>query len=132
MPSDKLLDSTEADRDLLQRVKSYLHQRGYANHRALEISAERSVVVVQGRLPTFYLRQIAVECIKRVAGVTHVIDLIKVCDDPHQPQDHAEHQPESSAIATQKCVDVPDLSRAAPVVHRPQIHHRHRLSSVKG
>lgn len=105
MLSDILPDSSEADRALLQRVKFVLHQRCYASHRSLEISAERSVVVVQGRLPTFYLRQIAVEWIKRVAGVTHVIDLIKVGDDPRQPQDHADHQLESPVIATRDCVD---------------------------
>lgn len=132
MLSDELPDSFEADRALLQRVKLSLHQRGYASHRSLEISAERSVVVVQGRLPTFYLRQIAVECIKRVAGVTHVIDLIAVGDDPRQPQDHADHQPEFPVIATRDCVDLPDLTRAAHVVHRPQLRQRNRLSSVKG
>lgn len=131
MRSDKLPDSSEADRDLFQRVKSLLHQRGYAPHRSLEISAERSVVVVQGRLPTFYLRQIAVECIKRVVGVTHVIDLIKAGDAPRQPQDHADHQPESPVIATRDCVDLTDLTRAAHVVHRPQLRQRNRLSSVK-
>lgn len=110
MPSDKLPDSAEADRDLLQRVKFLLHQRGYATHRSLEISAERSVVVVQGRLPTFYLRQIAVECIKRVTGVTQVIDRIEVGDDPRQLKDNADHQWKSPAIATRDCVDLPDLA----------------------
>lgn len=132
MPSDKLPDSAESDRDLLQRVKSFLHQRGYASHRSLEISAERSVVAVQGRLPTFYLRQIAVECIKRVAGVTQVIDLFEVSDDPRQPNDNADDQREHLVITTRHCVDFLDLARAAHVVHRPQIHNRHRLSSVKG
>lgn len=52
MPSDKLLNSVDADRDLLQRVKGFLHQRGYGPHRTLEIGVERGVVVVQGRVPT--------------------------------------------------------------------------------
>lgn len=85
MPSDRLPDSTQAERDLLLRVKSFLHQRGYRPHRTLEIRVERGVVVVQGRVSTFYLRQIAGACIKRVAGVTQVIDLIEVADDPRQP-----------------------------------------------
>ena len=45
MTSEKLPDSAEADRFLLQRVKGCLHQRGYASHRTLEISVERGVVV---------------------------------------------------------------------------------------
>ena len=132
MLPDELPDSSEADRALLQRVNLLLRQRGYASHRSLEISAEQSVVVVQGRLPTFYLRQIAVECIKRVAGVTHVIDLIEVGNDPRQPQEYADHQPESPVNATRDCMDFPDLAHAANVVHRPQLRQRNRLSSVKG
>lgn len=77
--------SEEFDGDLLQRVTRFLHQKGYPPHLALEISIEQGVVVVQGRVPTFYLRQIAVECIKHVAGVARVIDLIKVEDRPGQP-----------------------------------------------
>lgn len=78
--TETILDFTEADRSLLQRVKCFLYQRGYPPHRALEISVERGVVVVQGKVPTFYLRQVAVACIQRVAGVTRVVDLIEVSD----------------------------------------------------
>jgi len=45
MPSDKLPDSAEADRGLLERVKGFLHQRGYAPHRTLKVKAERGVVM---------------------------------------------------------------------------------------
>jgi osmotically-inducible protein OsmY len=86
-------DSAETDRDLHQRVTSLLQQRGYASHQALQINVERGVVVVRGRLPTFYLRQIAIECIKRVASVRQVVDLIEVGDDPRSPKDHTERQP---------------------------------------
>lgn len=85
MQFSNLSPSEEFDRDLLRRVKRFLHQKGYAPHRTMEISIEQGVVVVQGRVPTFYLRQIAVECIKHVAGVARVIDLIKVEDRPGQP-----------------------------------------------
>ena len=115
MSSEKLPDSREVDRDLRQRVKGFLHQRGYGPHRTLEIGIERGVVVVQGRVPTFYLRQIAVECVKRVAGVTQVVDLIEVADDPRQrqPNDNSENEQESPAAATRHRVDFSEMARTA-------------------
>jgi hypothetical protein len=129
MPSDKLPDSAEADRDLLQRVKGYLYQRGYGPHRTLEISVERGVVVVQGRVPTFYLRQIAVECIKRVAGVTQVVDLIAVVDGPVQPQatDSPVDEQEFPAVSTRHRADVLDMAGTAKVASRPYFRRRHLL-----
>lgn len=132
MPPETLTDSFDADRDLLQRVKNFICQRGYGPHRTLEIAVERGVVVVQGRVPTFYLRQIAVECVKRVAGVIHVIDRIEVGNDPRQPTENADDKRESLAAATLESVDLPDMARAAQDTHRPQIRNRHRLSSAKG
>lgn len=131
MPSDKLPDFAEAELDLLQRVKGFLYQRGYWPHRTLEISVERSVVVVQGRVPTFYLRQVAVECIKRVAGITQVVDLIEVADDPRQPNENADDIRESPDVATGHSVDLPDMVRTAQDTHRQHIRRRHRLSSAK-
>ena len=40
MSSDKLPDSRDAARDLRQRVKGFLHQRGDGPRRTLEISIE--------------------------------------------------------------------------------------------
>ena len=81
MPSDRLPDSAEAERDLRRRLNRLLDQQGYGPHRTLALSVERDVVVVQGRVPTYYLRQVAVDCLQRVAGVTQVIDRIEVVGD---------------------------------------------------
>ena len=126
--------SEEFDRDLLQRVKSFLYQRGYASHRTLEISAERGVVLVQGRVPTFYLRQIAVECIKRVAGVAQVVDLIEVADDPRERQanGNSDDEQESSAVSTWYCGDLPDMARTARNARHTHVRSCHLLSSAMG
>ncbi len=107
MLSDKQPESVEADPTLLQRVNSVLQQRGYGLHHTLDISVERGVVVVQGTLPTFYMRQIAVECIKRVAGVTQVIDQITVVNGHTHPQtiDSPMDEQESSTESTQHRAD---------------------------
>lgn len=78
MSLEEMSDCDEADRELLQQVKSSLHHLGYRSIRTLEIQIERGTAVLQGRVPTVYLRQIAVECVKRVTGVTQIIDRIDV------------------------------------------------------
>ena len=103
-------------RDLLQRAKGFLHQRGYVHHhRTLELSVERGVVVVQGQVPTFYLRQVAVECIKHVAGAVQVVDLIRVVHSPVQPRATASPVVEqgSSALSMRYHADVPDTAGTA-------------------
>jgi len=134
MPSDKLPDSTEPERDLHQRVKFCLHQCGYVLHRVLEISIERDVVVVEGRVPTFYLRQIAVESIKRVAGVIQVIDLIQVVDRPQQAQAdvHYEDEQVSSVSPMRHVVDLPDTAQTGHEGPHTHVPNRHLLSSAKG
>jgi len=55
--------------------------------RSLTISVDGCAVTVEGVLPTWFMRQVALECIKRVAGVAEVIDRIQVVRDaPHDPE----------------------------------------------
>lgn len=56
MTSNNQPDIAAADDNLLRRVKRFLVQRGYGPHRTLEVNAEQGFVVIQGRVPTFYLR----------------------------------------------------------------------------
>lgn len=135
MASDKPPNSTNADCDLLQRVKHLLDQQGYVPQRTLEISVDRSVVVVQGRVPSFYVRQIAIECIKRVAGVTHVVDRIKVFGHPIQRQssvnsdDDLESSESSICCHTDLQDTVQTTGQDAPHAHHNQ---QNRLTSARG
>ena len=78
MRSEKPAVCEDADRDLLQLLTGLLRQRGFDSLRTLVLSVEGGVVAVQGPVPSYHLRQIAVECIRRVAGVTRVVDQIFV------------------------------------------------------
>ena len=130
--------------ELLQRVKGFLHQRGYAPHRTLEISVELGVVVVQGRVPSYYLRQIAVECIKRVAGVTRVFDRIEV-DRIEADQIEVEDRPgrslsnnniegeqKSAAPWFRPRIDLPDMAQTSRDAHQKRARRGSFLSSAKG
>ncbi len=75
--------------DLCEAVVSSLGQTGYVQHRSLRIRADDGTVIVEGILPTWFMRQVALECIKRVAGVNGVVDRIQVRTDPqHNAEPH--------------------------------------------
>ncbi len=97
------------DIGLLKQVRDCLHRKGYTPHLLLEFSVERGVVLVQGRVPTYYLRQVAVECIKRLVGVSQVIDLIEVTDRPAPRQTHenTEYEQKSSDPSMRHRIDLP-------------------------
>ena len=119
MTTDKLPDSAEEDRVLLQRVKHCLDQRGYASLRTLEVSVERGMVVVQGRVETFYLRQIAIECIKRMSSLAQVVDRIKVVavPDQHQPSVDDERETSKSSMLRMDLCETAQSARDALHTH---------------
>jgi hypothetical protein len=123
--------SEEFDCDLVQRVRAFLHQRGYACFGRLNVSVVRGIVEVQGWVPSFYLRQLAVACIKHVAGVTQIVDLIEVEDVPRSgPPNGKSDEPESAGAEHR--VDSPDLTHIAQDTSRSQLRRRHLLSSAHG
>ena len=94
--------SESLENSLRHKVVSTLHQKGYQQHRTLEITVDHGTVIVEGFVPTWYLRQIALECIKRVTGVTGVVDRIRVMSEAQD--DNAPYF--SAAVvkaATEKC-----------------------------
>lgn len=78
MRSKDLSASEKTDRDLLHHVIDSLHQRDSELHRSLIICVKCGVVEVGGRVMSYHQRQIAVEYIKRIVGVTRVVDQIVV------------------------------------------------------
>ena len=78
MRFEELAACEEADGELLHQVIGFLHQTGYDVHRTLIIRVQCGVVEIRGRVTSYHLRQVAVECIKRVAGVARVTDQIDV------------------------------------------------------
>jgi osmotically-inducible protein OsmY len=100
--------ATASDSELLHRVKLFLHQHGYGPHKALELSVAQGVVTIQGRVPTYYLRQVAVECLRRVAGVIQVVDRIEVTATPRprQSNDDSLEEEQPTAVSTQQCLEL--------------------------
>jgi hypothetical protein len=133
MKSKSLPPSKEFDDDLLQRVMCFLNQQGHVSLRALELTVNRGEVRVRGRVPTFYIRQVALECIKHVAGVTRVVDLIDVASGTGQRATNADstEQIDTASSLVQHRLDISDKKVAAKDGHFTQAVPRRVLASRK-
>ena len=66
------------DADLQTRIKSHLETRGYPSFRDLTVAARMGVVRLDGQLPSYFVKQVALETCRHIAGVMQVIDAIQV------------------------------------------------------
>ena len=75
------LPEPEADLDLLRRATRFLQDRQPSLLGRVQLAAELGIVTVRGVVRSFYERQLVVACIRRVAGVRQVVDLLVVMDE---------------------------------------------------
>jgi osmotically-inducible protein OsmY len=67
-----------SDLDLERRVLNFLAGRFLPALRRLAIESEGGVVTVRGQVSSFYEKQVALHCCRRVAGVRDLIDAVDV------------------------------------------------------
>lgn len=70
------------DEDLKRRVSGFLNHLHYPNLHELDVSVEHGVVAVQGVVPSYYEKQVALNACRRVAGVLVLDDRIEVMNKP--------------------------------------------------
>lgn len=80
-----LVDDATADEELRQRVCLYLDHTGHYRTRSLDVQAQEGKVTLRGKVPTYYVRQVAIACAQRVAGVRSVVDRIEI-ELPAEPR----------------------------------------------
>ena len=130
------INPKNADTDLaLQfQVTKSLQQCGYRDLRPLVVQITRGTASVQGQVSSFFLRQVAVECIKRHAGVTRIIDHIEVVYPPEDIRDKKclVDETNNSTLSTEHRVGLTAIRRTSQDSFRSQNRHRRLLSSVSG
>jgi osmotically-inducible protein OsmY len=67
-----------ADRLLQSRIQNALEESGYEPLRNLGVTVDKGEVVLRGRLPSYYLTQLALTKAMRVEGVAQVRHEIQV------------------------------------------------------
>lgn len=66
------------DQRLVQTIQLALDKSSYLQLRGLEVRVDQERVHVRGRLPSYYLKQLATHIISEVPGVQSVVDEIDV------------------------------------------------------
>ena len=74
----------EAAAELKRRILNFLASRNRPALRQLDVKVDGGVVVLSGRVRSFYEKQLASHCCSRVAGVLRVIDGICVIPEPSE------------------------------------------------
>ena len=66
------------DRDLKHRVTNYLLGYKMPSLRQLQVESDNGTVTIRGKVPSFYQKQLCINCSRRVAGVVRLIDELTV------------------------------------------------------
>jgi hypothetical protein len=76
-PAPWLLVQAARNSSLAERIERALHANGYSALRTIQVSV-RGARVVQGRVPGYYLKQMAQVVTRAVPGVRHVFNDVRV------------------------------------------------------
>lgn len=76
--SNKLLAQDQEDLCLVGRVERALHATGYGPLRRIEVSVQARLVILAGRVSSYYLKQIAQTVALAVPGIHHVRNELEV------------------------------------------------------
>lgn len=70
------------DEQLRHRIQLFLQTLRLAILRRVQIDVQSGVVTIEGIARSYYERQMALACVRRVAGVRQVVDRIVVHESP--------------------------------------------------
>jgi len=73
---------SDKSEEVVQQAQVCLEQSPYSLLRHVSVDYERGVLFLRGTLPNYYHKQLAQEAVRRVDGVTHVVNQIEV-SHPH-------------------------------------------------
>jgi osmotically-inducible protein OsmY len=73
-----LLEQSQEDRCLAERVERALRATGYGPLRGIAVTVQARLVLLGGRVPSYYLKQVAQTAALAVAGARHVRNDLEV------------------------------------------------------
>jgi len=69
-----------AGRRLSEQIIQVLRATGYLALRDLDAFAAEGIVILRGRVPSYYLKQVAQSAVRELPGVVEVRNQLDVCD----------------------------------------------------
>ncbi len=82
MTAEQMLIDDAAQAELCGRVQQFLASQHFPSMRTLEVTVSGDTVILDGCIPNFHQRQMAIAYCKRVAGVHSVVDRLIVTHNP--------------------------------------------------
>jgi hypothetical protein len=119
MPSDNEPNLHGCNQETLNRIKNSIEALGYSVAEELSFSVDHGVVTVRGSLPSFYQCQLVLESLKRVAGVTRVVNQIEVVTNTYSSSRPLECDLES--MSTVGTIRESELHACSPSVHSSDV-----------
>jgi len=93
--AQRIRSRVDDSEDVANSVQKSLVGSAYCVLRTLSLCYERGVLFLRGQLPTYFHRQLAQEAVRRIEGVTRIINQIEVTGEPfrHGPLGRRQLQP---------------------------------------
>jgi osmotically-inducible protein OsmY len=68
----------QLDRELEKKIRDALEHNGRVHLKQLRVDVINGVATVQGRVPSYYERQLCIRSCHKVSGIREVVDRIEV------------------------------------------------------
>ena len=85
-PPCKCNDATDAEARVVARVRQCLQDASYYSLRRISCEFHEGILFLRGRVPSYYLKQVAQEIIRKIDGVEEIANRLEVAEPGH-------HQP---------------------------------------
>jgi hypothetical protein len=66
------------DQEIQQAAQQRLYESPYSAIRSLDCACQAGVLTVAGRVPSYYIRQVALESVRKMRGVSRLVDCMEV------------------------------------------------------
>jgi len=74
----EMIETTRPHNELRDRVRTAIQSSPFFSRRNLRFETERGRVILRGEVATFYQKQMAQECLRRIDGVTTIENRLEV------------------------------------------------------
>ncbi|MCC6127492.1 MAG: BON domain-containing protein [Pirellulales bacterium] len=78
----RIRSHADDSQNVAKSVRSSLEQSAYHVLRTVSFSYEHGVLLLRGQLPTYFHKQLAQEAVRRINGVTRIVNQIEVTSEP--------------------------------------------------
>jgi osmotically-inducible protein OsmY len=104
--AQRIRSRVDGSEEVIQCVRKSLGESAYHVLRTVSFCYERGVLFLRGQLPTYFHKQLAQEAVRRILGVTRIVNQIEVMSEAPR---HA--QPWQTPIANHNTLPIEETAK---------------------